>query len=1640
MLPPFWYLLLTLFIAACTGSRAAAQVVINEIHYHPVEEPAFDAQGMPALNLTEDVHEFVELRNAGSETLEVSGWKLTSGIDYTFPAGTTIAAGGYLIVAKNPARLATVYGLAQQPLGPYAGRLGNNRDTVRIKNAEGVTVDAVNYSANFPWPVTADGMGASEKFTGLSSNAYQYRGRSLQRVSVAASSNDPANWIASRPAAGATPFADLPTPGGANLVSLEQPRPVVVAYSVQRTDESPLITPDQDVVINCTFSSGEQLSQVELQYFVEDVNSFAEARVTVAMTSIGNGQFTVAQPLPKQAARSIVRYRVLANRGSGSEVVLPRADDPAIVPVSPTGREAWLAYFVEQPGRAASRPIYDFFIWDSAAVTNDSVDTLARNIDQNPRRIVSPDPPGYPRDDPPEGYPASLFPRYNPANYPADGQPKWNGTVPAIFVHKGVVYDVQTRYHGSIYRRSSGANSWKISFPGYKLMDGKQRILVTDKAGGNENLLGYELFHEAELPAAYAQRVDFYRNNSGPLERLEITDNDEETLQRYQTEVKARNPQSAPEFTGLGTIYKSKGIIGDEGPYGWGNGQLMPSRSIWTRLDRYIWTYPIQNNEWVGHTPFANMLAALWSARGDAAALTYPNQYGAGTLNIPRLRAYLQENWDIDKVLSYLAVRNWCSPWDDKFHNYLVYQQANGKWTLMPWDFDAEFGNTGDAAATNSILAGKRDDQDGSYSNNFRGPNFFKDTILRAFDAEYRQRLFVLNNTLLAPANLTQLGLNYYPSFAAARHASVNSQLNLGPFHRPGTPVNSEPASGASALSPMRLAASPYTHSAPSPVAHAKSRWEIRSAEGSYKAPVWKVTSATDLTSIAIPFNLLKFGTRYFWRVTYFDAQDHPSFASAETAFVYGAAPSSVTLLAIDATTQWKYNKTASFSNVNSGPNDPAWWASTTYNDSNVAWLSGALLIGDELDGVTPEPIRTRITRDGRISFYFRKRFTFPGSPTGATVRMRHIIDDGAVIYINGVELPPSFRFNMPAGEITASTGASPGVADATYSPVLEVPAEYFVQGENVIAVEVHQNASNSSDVVFGLSLEATIPFTAGDITINEVMADNRRAFQHGGRYPDYVELFNNTPLEVDITGWSLTDRVLTPNRYVFPEGTRIPGGGYLLVFCDVPSAAPGLYTGFGLSSAGQGVALIQGSTVKDYVEFGPQAVDFAIGRVANGSGGWTLVIPSAGSGNSARALGSPSTVRINEWIASPARGEDWLELYNPDANPVAIGGPLPLGHCRNTTLSQIPALSFIGPKGFAEFVADGTTGGNRVNFKLSASGESIVLTAANGTSTIDSVTFGAQSTGISQGRLPDGFAAVASFPGTATPGSSNYVAAPVVINEVLANSTAPLEDAIELFNPSATSVEIGGWWLSDSSSELQKFRIPLGTTIAPGGFKVFYESDFNPAPGSLNSFALKALGDQLILSAVDGEGRLSGFRSQVTFGASEDGVSFGRVPITGGVDFWPLLARTFGNDTPADLLQFRTGTGGINSPPKIGPLILNEFMYHPPDGAGGADNGADEFIELHNVTTSPVEIRGWSISGAAEFVFPAGAAVLPGDYVLVVSFDPAIPAALAAFRARYTLPQRVQIFGPYSAKLPNGGAGWNFTRLETRAVALSLP
>lgn len=241
-----------------------------------------------------------------------------------------------------------------------------------------------------------------------------------------------------------------------------------------------------------------------------------------------------------------------------------------------------------------------------------------------------------------------------------------------------------------------------------------------------------------------------------------------------------------------------------------------------------------------------------------------------------------------------------------------------------------------------------------------------------------------------------------------------------------------------------------------------------------------------------------------------------------------------------------------------------------------------------------------------------------------------------------------------------------------------------------------------------------------------------------------------------------------------------------------------------------------------------------------------------------------------------------------------------------------------------------------------------------------------------------------------------------VVINEFLSHSVPPQVDAIELYNPTASTVDLSGWFLTDDPAVPMKFRIPDGTTLAPGGYRVFDETQFNPTPGTNLSFSLSSRGEQLYLfSGTAGGTNLTGYSHGVSFGAAAAGVTFGRHLTSVGEEHFPA--------------QLAATLGAANAGPRVGPVVINEIMYHPPPGY-------DEYLELRNVSDSDVLLydpaaptNTWKLEGVG-FQFPQNSFLPAHAYAIVTAIEP------ATFRAKYGVPAQVQVFGPYAGLLQGNG------------------
>ncbi|MCL4179633.1 MAG: lamin tail domain-containing protein [Verrucomicrobia bacterium] len=139
-------------VVAATYVVQTPPLVITELMYHPAEPPPGDA-GLDAETL-----EYVELLNRGSAALNLSGFRFTRGIDYTF-GNVVLAAGQRVVLAKDMTAYQSRYGAGGLVVGPYSGQLDNGGERLTLEGPLGEPI--LDFSYRDGWYPVTDGHGFS---------------------------------------------------------------------------------------------------------------------------------------------------------------------------------------------------------------------------------------------------------------------------------------------------------------------------------------------------------------------------------------------------------------------------------------------------------------------------------------------------------------------------------------------------------------------------------------------------------------------------------------------------------------------------------------------------------------------------------------------------------------------------------------------------------------------------------------------------------------------------------------------------------------------------------------------------------------------------------------------------------------------------------------------------------------------------------------------------------------------------------------------------------------------------------------------------------------------------------------------------------------------------------------------------------------------------------------------------------------------------------------------------------------------------------------------------------------------------------------------------------------------------------------
>ncbi|MCA9214599.1 MAG: lamin tail domain-containing protein, partial [Planctomycetales bacterium] len=214
-------------------------------------------------------------------------------------------------------------------------------------------------------------------------------------------------------------------------------------------------------------------------------------------------------------------------------------------------------------------------------------------------------------------------------------------------------------------------------------------------------------------------------------------------------------------------------------------------------------------------------------------------------------------------------------------------------------------------------------------------------------------------------------------------------------------------------------------------------------------------------------------------------------------------------------------------------------WHTTTYAADGNNWTTGQAPIGFETgrsaDLITTMVDDPRTVDPSVITYYFQTQFEFNGDLTQPDLQLHlgHLVDDGAVFYLNGVEID---RYNMPEGPIDSATLATDRVNNAVGVGPTYLPVDQLRAGTNVFSVEVHQDRASDRDIFFDVSLafaEPSSPAIPGSPYVES--------------QEEWIELYNRSDHTVDLSGWRLDDAI----RFEFPVGTLIEPDAYLVVAND---------------------------------------------------------------------------------------------------------------------------------------------------------------------------------------------------------------------------------------------------------------------------------------------------------------------------------------------------------------------------------------------------------------------------------------------------------------------------------------------------------
>jgi hypothetical protein len=386
-------------------------------------------------------------------------------------------------------------------------------------------------------------------------------------------------------------------------------------------------------------------------------------------------------------------------------------------------------------------------------------------------------------------------------------------------------------------------------------------------------------------------------------------------------------------------------------------------------------------------------------------------------------------------------------------------------------------------------------------------------------------------------------------------------------------------------------------------------------------------------------------------------------------------------------------------------------WTSTNFDDADWSAGEGQLGYGDGDE-------QTKLNYGASLSnkytaYYFRKHIDVADINDIEDIAASMHYDDGAVVYVNGIEVA---RVNMPTGTIDYSTLASSSISIAR-DMAFSIDKSVFVNGKNVIAVEIHQGTLTSSDLSFDfelswseigemtttavssariegvaysdVTLEAEFQQISG-LVINEFSSANSTLEDEHGDTDDWIELYNAGSEPVSLDGLYITDDLTDKRKYKFSSnaGTVNPGE-YAMIWADNQTDQGGRHISFKLADAGEALGLYKkdGNDLIRLSEviFGMQMNNQSWSRLPNATGPFGLTYyntPNEENSNiltvvndevSFKAFPNPTTGTINLTFNTSRNQVQLVDVYGRLVKDMGT-----VGTKTEADLSELPSGVYI--------------------------------------------------------------------------------------------------------------------------------------------------------------------------------------------------------------------------------------------------------------------------------------------------------------------------------------------------------------------------